>query len=111
MKYPLFIVLLVAVVIAAGCVGGNQNSAVTPTPQIVYVTVLVTVTPSPFVNVTELPVATASPMAVVTSPYFYMDQQTGMFYRQPPGYICTDIHPNYHVGPDGRDYLWCEDKI
>jgi hypothetical protein len=47
MKYLLFIVLLVAVVITAGCVGGNQNSAVTPTPQIVYVTVFVTPTPTP----------------------------------------------------------------
>jgi PKD repeat protein len=32
MKYLLFIVLLVAVVIAAGCIGGNQNSPVTSTP-------------------------------------------------------------------------------
>ena len=47
MKYLLFIVLLVAVIITAGCVGGNQNSAVTPTPQIVYVTVLVTPIPTP----------------------------------------------------------------
>jgi hypothetical protein len=31
MKYLLFIVLLVAVVITAGCVGGNQNTPVTPT--------------------------------------------------------------------------------
>ena len=44
MKYLLFIVLLVGIIITAGCIGGNQNSAVTPTPQIVYVTVLVTQT-------------------------------------------------------------------
>ena len=31
MKYLLFIILLVAFLITAGCVGGNQNSAVTPT--------------------------------------------------------------------------------
>jgi len=31
MKYLLFIVLLVAILITAGCVGGNQNSIVTPT--------------------------------------------------------------------------------
>lgn len=47
MKYLLFIVLLVAVLITAGCVGGNQKSIVTPTPQIIYVTVLVTPTPTP----------------------------------------------------------------
>ena len=47
MKYFLFIVVLVAVLITAGCVGGNQKSIVTPTPQIIYVTVLVTPTPTP----------------------------------------------------------------
>ena len=45
MKYLLFVLLLVVVLITAGCVGGNQNSAVTPTPQIVNMTVLVTPTP------------------------------------------------------------------
>jgi hypothetical protein len=71
----------------------------------VYITVTVLVTPTP------LPDATANPSVVAASPYFYMDQQTGKFYRQPPGYICTDLHQNWHVGPDGKDYLWCEDKI
>ena len=47
MKYLLLIVLLVAAVITAGCVGGNQNTPVTPTPQIVYTTVFVTPTPTP----------------------------------------------------------------
>lgn len=47
MKYLLFVLLLVAVIITAGCVGGGQNSVVTPTPQIVYVTVFVTQTPTP----------------------------------------------------------------
>jgi tetratricopeptide (TPR) repeat protein len=48
MKYLLFIVVLVAVVITAGCVGGNKETVVTstPTPQIVYTTVLVTPTPT-----------------------------------------------------------------
>lgn len=42
MKYLLFIFLLLAAVIFTGCIGGNRNSIVTtPTPQIVYVTVLV----------------------------------------------------------------------
>jgi hypothetical protein len=47
MKYLLFILILGAILITAGCVGGNQNSAATPTPQIVYVTVLVTPTLTP----------------------------------------------------------------
>jgi hypothetical protein len=46
MKNLLFIVLLVAVLITAGCTGGNQNPVGTPTPQIVYVTVLVTPIPT-----------------------------------------------------------------
>ena len=44
MKYLLFIVLLVAVVMTAGCVVQNNNPPVTPTPRIVYVTVVVTPT-------------------------------------------------------------------
>lgn len=44
MKYLLLIVLLMAVVITAGCVGGNKETVVTPTPQIIYVTVTVTPT-------------------------------------------------------------------
>jgi hypothetical protein len=55
MKYLLFIVLLIAVIITAGCVGGNQYSVVTPTPQIVYVTVLVTPTPTLTVIQTPIP--------------------------------------------------------
>ena len=44
MKYLFFIVLMIAVVITAGCVVQNNNPPVAPTPQIVYVTVLVTPT-------------------------------------------------------------------
>lgn len=58
MKYILFIVLLVAVIITSGCIGGNQNSAVTPTPQIVYVTILVTPTP----------IVTIAPAMTTTTP-------------------------------------------
>jgi len=66
MKYLLFNVLLVAVVIAAGCVGGNKETVVTPTPtpQIVYVTVLVTPTPTATLDAvakqTTIPVLTIS---------------------------------------------------
>lgn len=44
MKYLLFVLLLIAVLLTAGCVGGSQNSIVTPTPQIVYVTAIATPT-------------------------------------------------------------------
>jgi hypothetical protein len=44
MKYLLFILLLVAILITAGCIAQNNNANVPPTPQIVYVTVLVTPT-------------------------------------------------------------------
>jgi len=44
MKYFLFIILLMAVILSAGCVVQNNNPPVPPTPQIVYVTVLVTPT-------------------------------------------------------------------
>jgi len=47
MKYLLFILILGAILMTAGCVGGNQNPAAPPTPQIVYVTVLVTPTLTP----------------------------------------------------------------
>ena len=49
MKYLLFFLLLVAVIITAGCVGGNQNSVVTPsqTPLIATITSTLTQQPSP----------------------------------------------------------------
>ena len=113
MKYPLFIVLLVAILITAGCVSENKNTPVTPTPQVVYVTVTVLVTPTPLPVATETPLvaATATPMAVITSPYFYRDDVTGIFYRQPPGYVCTDFRPQWEVGPDRIYYLRCEKKV
>jgi len=45
MKYLLFFIFLVAGLLVAGCVGGNQNYPVTSTPQIIYVTVFVTPAP------------------------------------------------------------------
>jgi len=47
MKFFLYISLLIALIISAGCVVINQNSVPTPTPQIVYVTVQAT--PSPII--------------------------------------------------------------
>jgi hypothetical protein len=46
MKNFLFLIPLVALVITAGCVIQNNNPPVPPTPQIVYVTVLVTPIPT-----------------------------------------------------------------
>lgn len=72
MKYILFIVLLVAIIITAGCVGGNQNPAVAPTPQIVYVTVLVTPIPTPtptpqIVYKTVLVTPTSTPITQIST--------------------------------------------
>ena len=50
MKYLLFIVLLVAILITAGCVGGNNETVVTQTPQIIYVTATVTPTSISTIN-------------------------------------------------------------
>jgi hypothetical protein len=44
MKYLLFVILLIAVLTTTGCVNGSQNAVGTATPQIIYVTVLVTPT-------------------------------------------------------------------
>jgi hypothetical protein len=63
MRNLLFILLLAAAIIAAGCVGGDQKPAATPTPQ-VYKTVHVTLTPVD----TATPAAAATP--VVTSGTF-----------------------------------------
>lgn len=57
MKYLPFIVLLVGIIITAGCISPNQNTVVTPTPQIVYVTVTVT----PTSTVTHVPARTFTP--------------------------------------------------
>ena len=64
MRNLLFILLLAAAIIAAGCVGGDQKPAATPATQAVYQTVHVTLTP----GVTTTPAAAAT--TVVTSSSF-----------------------------------------
>lgn len=56
MKYLLFIVLLVAAIITAGCVGGNQNSVVTPSPTVLTakITLVPSNTPTPTQHVNTL---------------------------------------------------------
>jgi hypothetical protein len=54
MKYLLFIFLLVAVILSAGCVVQNNNPLVQPTSKIVYVTVTVPATQS--VSETMMPI-------------------------------------------------------
>ena len=56
MKILFSIFLLLAVIITAGCIGDNQNSIVTPTSQIVYVTV----TPTPTLIVSSAPVTVSN---------------------------------------------------
>ena len=68
MRYLIFILFLIAAIITAGCVGGDQKPAGTPAPLTVPVTVRVTASPvvtsTPFVTAT--PVATATMVTTVT---------------------------------------------
>jgi hypothetical protein len=62
MKYLFFLFFLVLILATAGCAGVSPNSAVTPTPQIVYVTVFVTQTPVPAPNLTLTPAPAMTPV-------------------------------------------------
>jgi hypothetical protein len=68
MRHLIFILFLLAAIITAGCVGGDQKPAATPT-QVVYKTVHVTLTPVVNATVTSIatPVVTSSPF-VIASP-------------------------------------------
>ncbi len=63
MKYLFFIVLLVAGLITAGCMSGNQNTPVTPTPPIVNVNPPIA-TPTPQIMNVNLPIAAPTPQIV-----------------------------------------------
>ena len=68
MKYLLLIILLMAVLLSAGCVVQNNNPPVPPTPQIVYVTVLVTPTKMAFPTPTSQSVyLSVTPLSIVPS--------------------------------------------
>jgi len=70
MRQLIFIIILMAAIITAGCVGGDQKPAATPTPQAVYTTVVVS--QAPVVTATQKITATpatfviASPVTTVT---------------------------------------------
>jgi hypothetical protein len=74
MRQLIFIFILMAAIITAGCVGGDQKPAATPTPQVVYTTAPVSLAPvvTATPKVTTTPVATpatfviASPVTTVT---------------------------------------------
>ena len=61
MTYLPLIVLLLAILMSAGCISGNQNITQTPTPQVIYVTVIVTP------NITSTPITTEIPMLQQTT--------------------------------------------
>ena len=135
MKYLLFIVLLVAVLVTAGCVGGNQNTPVTPTPQIIYMTVLVTPTPAiptPLPEITTT--VTANPPHSIymyqvhrANPNGGLSINTFEYYKE--GFVCTNpeiANVNFKDGTfhidtylDNNAYdkqqngwvgIWCENK-
>jgi hypothetical protein len=102
MRQLLFTVLLVAVLVTAGCTGGKQAPAATPTPQVVYVTVLVTPTATTAPPTT---VATVAPAPVPNTPRKITD-----------GYWCRDTTINIGKAPtavtecyqffDDNTYIW-----
>jgi hypothetical protein len=68
MKYLLLIIMLMAVLLSAGCVVQNNNPPVLPTPQIVYVTVLVTPTQTAYPTPTSQSVyLSVTPLSIVPS--------------------------------------------
>jgi len=102
MKFLLFIVLLVAVLVTSGCVEEKPIPDVTPTPQIIYVTVLVT---------PDTPVTTVTPVSMVT-----LIPDTPAERKITDGYWCRDTTMNigtaptkvtecYQFFPDGT-YKW-----
>jgi hypothetical protein len=101
MKYLYLIIVLVALAITAGCSGGKQNPAVTPTPQIVYVTVLVTPSTTVSTPATSIPVPTPVPITErkITDGFWCRD--TTMNIGKDP----TDITECYQFFPDGT-FKW-----
>jgi hypothetical protein len=65
MRHLIFILFLVAALVTAGCVGGDQKPAATPTPP-VYKTVHVTLSPMVTATPTSIvtPVVTSSPFVI-----------------------------------------------
>ena len=115
MKYLLFIVLLVAILITAGCVGGNKEIVVTPTPQIVYVTVTVTPTPTlPVIGTTTVPttIVTIVPSdpAVGVWKYTYPSASWDIFtFNQDGTYKHTPFRKTGE--PTGENYLGTWRKV
>lgn len=101
MKYILCIVCLVAVLVTAGCTGGNQAPAVTPTPQIVYVTVLVTPTEPVTAETTTTapPAANTAAERKITDGYWCRDTTMNI------GTAPTEIIECYQFFPD-MTYKW-----
>ena len=79
MKYLLFIILLVAILITVGCVTQNNNAAVPPNPRIVYVTVLVTPIQTPYPTPTSQSVygLASNPSAGITEIRFTFSPAPG----------------------------------
>ena len=101
MRYLLFLVLLVAMLITAGCTGGNQKPAVTPTPQVIYVTVLVTPTPTatPTTAATAVPTPATPAQRNITDGFWCRDTTINI------GKAPTDVTECYQFFTDGT-YKW-----
>jgi len=102
MKYLLFIVLLVAILVTAGCTEQKPIPAVTPTPKLVYVTVFVTPT-APVTTVTPVSMVTLVPATPaerkITDGYWCRDTTINI------GTASTKVRECYQFFPD-RTYKW-----
>lgn len=76
MRYLLSLLLLITVLISAGCVNGNQNSVVAPTPQIVYITVLVT--PTQTTSMTTISTIGSKATEPIIGKWIGSDEKSGM---------------------------------
>lgn len=102
MKYLYGFLLLVAVVMAAGCTIGEQKPVATPTPQIVYVTVLVTPSPTPIPTIiTPVPTPTPIPISELRITDGFWCRDTTLNIGKDP----TDVRECYRFFKDGT-YIW-----
>ncbi|MEI7856326.1 MAG: hypothetical protein WCH85_02365 [Methanomicrobiales archaeon] len=102
MKYLIFILILVTVLATAGCTVEEQTPAVTPAPQIVYVTVLVTPTTPSTTETTALTVPPTPGIPTerkITDGYWCRETTMNI------GTAPTDITECYRFFPD-KTYKW-----
>jgi hypothetical protein len=97
MRYLIFILLLVAAIVTAGCIGGDQKSPVTPAPETVPVTVPAPASPvitSTFIitssaTATQVPVTTATELPARSGYKTYTSNDFGFTIQYPDSWTAT----------------------